>query len=69
MKTTFSLMAILVFSAIMLKSKIEKPYPPQEVLDQRAIISLKESKLKNVVNTIEYNIVIDSLTIASLKQN
>ena len=61
MKTTLSLLAILVFSAIMLTPKIPKDYPPKEVLEQRADIVLKESKLNNLIDKIEYVIQKDSL--------
>jgi hypothetical protein len=69
MKTTFSLMAILVFSAIMLKPTLEKPYPPKEVLEQRADIVLKENKLNNLIDKIDHMITVDSMMVAHLKQN
>ena len=68
MKTTLSIMAILVFSAIMLTPKIPKEYPPKEVLEQRADIVLKESKLNNLIDKIEYTIEKDSLEIDTYEQ-
>ena len=61
-------MAILVFSAVMLSPKMPKEYPPKAVLEQRADIAVKEIKLKNLINKIEYVIKKDSLKIAQYEQ-
>jgi hypothetical protein len=69
MKTTLSLMAILVFSAIMLAPKIPKEYPPKEVLEQRAEIVLKEKKLDHLIDNMEYIITVDKMNVEALKQS
>ena len=68
MKTTFSLLAILVFSAVMLTPKIPKEYPPKEVLEQRAKILKKKKKLEQLISTIENTIAKDSLALQAYVQ-
>ena len=69
MKTTLSLLGIMVFSALMLAPKIPKDYPPKKVLDQRADMAVKEIELKVLINKVEYLIAVDSIHLASIKQN
>jgi hypothetical protein len=69
MKTTLSVMAILVFSAIMLTPKIPTEYPPKQVVEQRADIVLKEHTLDNLIDKIEYTIAVDSLALKSNENN
>lgn len=67
MKSLFYTLAIVVFSAIILNPLNPKPYPPPAVLEQRREISQKELKLDVIIKEIEYNLIIDSLKIESIK--
>jgi hypothetical protein len=63
MKTAFSLVALVVFSALMLAPKESPEYPVGLVLEQRREIVFKEQKINALIREIEYTLVIDSLTI------
>ena len=69
MKTTLSLTLVMVFSAIMLSPKLPKEYPPKKVIHQREEVVLKERVLENLIEKIEYTIIVDSIQIADIKQN
>lgn len=64
MKTTISLIAILVFSAILIVPEMPKAYPPKDVIIQRAEINFKEIKLNRLINNLEYSIKKDSLELS-----
>lgn len=68
MKTTISLLAILVFSAVMLAPQNPKVYPPKEILEQRAKIAANEQKIEQLIITIENTIAKDSLALQSYEQ-
>lgn len=69
MKSLFYTIALVVFSAIILKPLNPKPYPPPAILEQRRDIVQKEREIEVLINKIDYNLKIDSLTIASIKEN
>jgi hypothetical protein len=66
MKTTFYVIAIIAFSALMLSPKMPKDYPPKIVLEQRKEIVCKEKKIELLIDKIESQLVKDSVY---LKQN
>ena len=68
MKSLFHTIALVVFSALILKPLNPKPYPPLTVIEQRREIIQHEQELDNLINTIEYKMAIDSLTIQEVKQ-
>lgn len=68
MKSLFYTIALVVFSAIILKPLNPKPYPPPAVLEQRRDIVQKEQEIEVLINKIEYNLTVDSLSIASIKE-
>jgi hypothetical protein len=68
MKTTFSILVIMVFSAIILTPKPPQNDPPKQVIEQRAEIAVKEIVLNDLIDKIEYAMVVDSVTIAIIKQ-
>jgi hypothetical protein len=63
MKTTFYIVAIVAFSALMLNPKQPPEYPPKEVVEQRKEIVFKEQKINSIIKKIEYNLAIDSVQI------
>lgn len=67
MKSTFSLIAFLAFSALILAPKMPKEYPPKAVLEQRESIVFKEMKIDRMINKIEYHIAEDSIQIILMK--
>lgn len=68
MKTPLYIMALVVFSALMLSPKLPVEYPPQRVLDQRKEIVYKEQKINRLIQEIEHTLVIDSLQIRNNEQ-
>lgn len=68
MKTTFSIVILLVFSALILAPNMPKDYPSKDVVAQQADINLKEGNLDLLINKIETNLAIDSIHINSFKQ-
>ncbi len=68
MKTTFSIVALLVFSALILAPSMPKEYPSKDVVAQQADINLKEGNLDLLINKIETNVAIDSIHINSFKK-
>jgi hypothetical protein len=68
MKTTLSLLAILVFSAIMLAPKTPKDYPPKRVLEQRVQILVKEKHLDHLIDDMEEIITVDRQKVATIKK-
>lgn len=69
MKSFFYTISLVIFSAIILKPKTPTIYPPPEVIEQQKEIVLREIMLDNLINKIEYNVVIDSISIAEVKQH
>ena len=69
MKSLFYTIALVVFSAIILKQLNPKPYPPPAILEQRRDIVQKEREIEVLINKIDYNIKLDSISIATIKQN
>lgn len=67
MKTTFSIVALLVFSALILAPRMPREYPSKDVVAQQADIVMKEGNLNLLINKIETNLAIDSIHIKSLK--
>jgi hypothetical protein len=67
MKTTFYVIAIIAFSALMLSPKLPKEYPPKIVLEQRKEIVCKEAKIERIIDAIENNIVLDSIHLENKK--
>jgi hypothetical protein len=67
MKTTGLILALALFSALMLSPKVPDNYPPKAVLQQRKEIVYKEIKINKLIHTIEQTLAIDSLQIN--KQN
>ncbi|MDR6844500.1 hypothetical protein [Flavobacterium granuli] len=65
MKTTFYIIGIVVFSAIMLSPKLPKFYPPKEVIEQRKEIVYKEIKLNKIISEIETKLAVDSVLISN----
>ena len=63
MKTSLFIIALALFSALMLSPKTLKKYPPKAVLEQRKEIVYKEIKINKLINTIEQTLAIDSLQI------
>lgn len=53
MKTFFSAIALLAFSALMLSPRLPADYPPKKVVEQRKEIVCKEKKLNNLITEIE----------------
>jgi len=63
MKTTFYLIAIVAFSALMLSPKLPKIYPSKEVVQQRREIVVQEIKLDKLISEIEVKLAVDSTQI------
>lgn len=61
MKTTIYVIGFIAFSALMLSPKLPKEYPPKEVVEQRKEIVYKEAKIERIINSIESNILLDSI--------
>jgi len=53
MKTLFSTIALVAFSALMLSPTLPADYPPKKVVEQRKEIVCKERKLNNLITVIE----------------
>jgi hypothetical protein len=68
MKTTFYVIGIIAFSALMLSPKLPKEYPPKIVLEQRKEIVCKEAKIEKIIDAIESNIMLDSIHLEKRKQ-
>jgi hypothetical protein len=64
MKTALYVVALVVFSALMLSPNLPDEYPPKLVLEQRQEIIYKEQKIKQLIQEIEYTLVIDSIQIS-----
>jgi hypothetical protein len=64
MKTTFYIIAIVAFSALMLSPKLPKAYPPKEVVEQRREIVVREIKLDKLISEIEVTLAVDSVKIS-----
>lgn len=56
MKTLFSTIALVAFSALMLSPALPADYPPKKVIEQRKEIVCKERKLNNLITVIEYEL-------------
>lgn len=65
MKTALYVAALVVFSALMLSPNLPAEYPPKLVLEQRKEIVYKEQKIKQLIQEIEYTLVIDSIQISN----
>lgn len=67
MKATFTIVGILVFSALILAPSMPEEYPTKEDLAIEADISIKKSRLELLINKIEYGIKKDSINLTELK--
>lgn len=56
MKTTFYIIGLLGFSAVMLSPTLPLEYPSEKVIKQRIDIQKKEEELNQVIDLIEYNL-------------
>lgn len=61
MKTTGFIIALALFSALMLSPKVPDHYPPKAVLQQRKEIVNKEIKINKLIHTIEQTLAVESL--------
>lgn len=67
MKTTISLLIIMVIGFICFKPKGPNPYPPKEVLQQKDAIVFKEAKIDMLIHKIQYEMSKDSLELKYIK--
>lgn len=68
MKTAFYTLFIVAFSFLSIKAIIPKEYPPKSVKEQQAVIKIKERKLDDLINKIEYHLEVDSIKLASINR-
>ncbi|MEO8534258.1 MAG: hypothetical protein ABI441_10920 [Flavobacterium sp.] len=67
MKTTIYMLVFIIIGALTLKPIIPKHYPPKKVVEQKQANVLKEIKLENIINRIEYEVKVDSMEIKHIK--
>ena len=67
MKTTLSALFLVALSFVSIKAIIPKEYPPKSVKEERISIKLKEQKLNNLIDKIEYDLEVDSIKLANIK--
>lgn len=57
----------LVFSALVFSLTLPKDYPSEDIIQKGRVVTYEEQRLKRLIETVEYQIVRDSLEIASLE--
>jgi hypothetical protein len=68
MKATFTIIAVLVFSALILAPSMPAEYPSKDIIVERNEIALKENNLNNLINKLETGVAIDSIKISSINK-
>lgn len=68
MKTALYALAIVVLSFASIKAIIPKEYPPKKVKEERVSIRVKEQKLNNLIDKIEYSLQVDSIKLETIKK-
>lgn len=63
MKTFFTAIALVAFSALMLSPQLPKSYPPKKVVEMRKEIVCKEIKINGLIKEIECNLAVDSIAV------
>jgi len=67
MKTALYALVIVVLSFASIKAIIPKEYPPKRVKEERVSIRLKEQKLNNLIDKLEYDLKVDSMKLETIK--
>ncbi|MBP1222670.1 hypothetical protein [Flavobacterium sp. 1355] len=67
MKTALYALVIMVLSFASIKAIIPKEYPPKKVKEERVSIRLKEQKLNNLIDKLEYDLKVDSMKLETIK--
>ena len=68
MKTALYALAIVVLSFASIKAIIPTEYPPKKVKEERVSIRVKEQKLNNLIDKIEYSLQVDSIKLETIKK-
>ena len=61
MKTTFYIIGLLAFSAVMLSPALPAKYPSKKVARQKIEMIEKEKKLNEVIKLVEYNLKVNKV--------
>jgi hypothetical protein len=67
MKTALYALVIVVLSFASIKAILPKEYPPKRVKEERVSIRLKEQKLNNLIDKLEYDLKVDSMKLETIK--
>ncbi|OYX86790.1 MAG: hypothetical protein B7Y83_00180 [Flavobacteriales bacterium 32-34-25] len=63
MKTFFTAIALVAFSALMLSPQLPETYPPKKVVEMRKEIVCKEQEINGIIKEIECNLAVDSIAV------
>jgi hypothetical protein len=67
MKTTFFIIGLVAFSALMLSPQLPSNYPSKAVLEQRKENVIKEKEIIILIHQIEYKIDVEKIRIEKNK--
>lgn len=68
MKTSIYIVLVMVFGVFLFKPRMPKVYPSPATIKQKEDIAFKETKLRRLIDKIEYEYSKDSIEIKSIKK-